>query len=81
MTAKTIGAIIRLHRKTAGLTRVELARLSGVGKTTIFDIEHGKETVQLKSLLLVLDVLGIEMRLDSRVMDTTKELLKEDRLK
>lgn len=81
MTASEIGTVVKFHRKTAGLTRVDLARLAGVGKTTIFDIEHGKETVQLKSLLLVFDALGIEMRLDSRVMDAAKKLVKEARLK
>ena len=73
MTVSDIGTVMRLHRKTAGLSRVHLARLSGVGKTTIFDIEHGKETVQLKSLLLVLEALGIELRLESRVMDAVTD--------
>ena len=75
MTAAYIGTVVRLHRKTAGLSRVKLARLSGVGKTTIYDIEQGKETVQLRSLLLVVNALSIELSLDSRVMDTLKELI------
>ena len=81
MNAEIIGAIVKLHRKTAGLTRVDLARLSGVGRTTIFDIEHGKETVQLKSLLLVFDALGIQMHLESRAMDTAKQLLTKGKRK
>ena len=52
-----------------------------MGKTTIFDIEHGKETVRLKSLLLVFVALGIEMQLESRAMDTAKQLLTEGKRK
>lgn len=58
---KDIGNIIRWHRKLAGLSRVDLARLAGVGKTSIFDLEHGKQTVQLRTLLRILDVLNIRL--------------------
>ena len=81
MTAQYIGSVLKLHRKTAGLTRVDLARLSGVGKTTIFDIEHGKETVQLRSLLLVMDALGIRIRFESRIMDTLDEPIEEGKMR
>lgn len=51
-----------LHcRKRSGLTQLELAKLAGVGKTAIFDIEKGKETVQLDTLFKVLDVLNIQV--------------------
>ena len=33
-----LGALIKDHRKKAGLTQLELANLAGVGKTTVFDI-------------------------------------------
>jgi len=75
MTTRYIGTVIKLHRKAAGMSRVDLARLSGVGKTMIYDLEHGKETVQLRGLLLILNALSIELRFDSRVMDSLKELI------
>lgn len=75
MDSKYIGAVIQIHRKEAGLSRVALARLSGVGKTTIYDIEHGKETVRMRSLFLVLKALSIEVRLESRVMDALDDKL------
>jgi y4mF family transcriptional regulator len=56
-----VGEIVRFHRRRAGLTRVELARLAGVGKTVVFDIEKGKETVRLKTLLSVLGALNIRL--------------------
>lgn len=57
-----LGVAVRFHRKKAGLSRLELARLSGIGKTAIFDIERGKPTVRLATLLAVMRVLN--MRLD-----------------
>ena len=81
MNAELIGTIIKLHRESAGLSRVDLARLADVGKTTIFDIEHGKETVQLKSLLSLLDTLNIKLRLESGIMDTLLDVQKSDRLR
>ena len=64
-------SIIRHHRRLSSLTRVELARLAGVGKTVIFDIEHGKETVQLDTLRKVLAALNIRMVFQSPVLDRT----------
>ena len=58
-----IGKLLKHHRKRAGLTQLVLADLAGVGKTTVFDIEHGKATVQLDSLLAVLGVLNIRIEL------------------
>ncbi|MFV1980659.1 MAG: helix-turn-helix domain-containing protein [Rhodothermia bacterium] len=75
MTTRYIGTVIRLHRKAAGMSRADLARLSGVGKTMIYDLEHGKETVQLRGLLLILDALSIKLRFESRVMESLKELI------
>ena len=49
------------HRKRAGLSRLALADLAGVGKTTVFDIENGKSTVQVQSLVAVLGVLNIRI--------------------
>jgi y4mF family transcriptional regulator len=62
-------SIIRQHRRLCGLTQAELARLAGVGKTVIFDIEHGKETTQLDTLKKVLAALNIQMVFQSPVLD------------
>jgi len=60
-----VSEIIRMHRKKAGLTQKELADLSGLGKTVIFDIEKDKQTVQFNTLLKVLNVLNIKLKLES----------------
>jgi y4mF family transcriptional regulator len=68
-----IGALIRCHRKKSGLTQRQLADLAGVGKTVVFDIEHGKETVQFSSLQNVCQVLNISIQLDSPIMEQCME--------
>ena len=65
---QAIGKIIVFHRKQAKLSREQLARLSGVGKTAIYDVEHGKLTVRLVTLLKILHVLNIQMHLNSPLM-------------
>jgi transcriptional regulator with XRE-family HTH domain len=54
-----LSSIIIKHRKTADLTQAGLARLAGVGKTVIWDLEHGKESVQWDTLQKVLHVLNL----------------------
>lgn len=66
---KELASIIKRHRKAANLTQLELAELAGVGKTVVFDIEKGKETVKIQTLRKVLKVLNIEMRFTSPLPD------------
>lgn len=61
-------ALLRQHRKRAGLSREQLAALAGVGKTVIFDIEHGKETIRLDTLLRILESLNIKLVFDTPLM-------------
>ena len=61
--------VIRLHRKAARLSRVQLAELAGVGKTVIYDIEKGKESVQLDTLRKILNALNIKIVLTSPFME------------
>lgn len=64
-----LGDIIKYHRKKAGLSQKSLADVAGVGKTVIFDIEKGKETVQFRSIINVLKALNISIQLNSPLMD------------
>jgi len=67
--ARKIGEMILFHRKKAKLSRVELARLAGVGKTAVFDIEHGKETVRFSTLMKVLGTLNIRVQFNGPLMN------------
>lgn len=64
-----LAKIIKRHRKAALLSQNELAEISGVGKTVIYDIEKGKETVQLDTLRKILSALNIKVILTSHLMD------------
>lgn len=66
---KLLAAIIRKHRKAAGLSQLQLAEMAGVGKTVVFDIEKSKETIQLNTLRKILTVLNIKVQLDSPYMN------------
>lgn len=68
MSIQTFSNIVKLHRKQAGLTQKALADLAGVGKTVIFDIEKGKETVQWNTVLKVLAVLNVKIKFESPLL-------------
>jgi transcriptional regulator with XRE-family HTH domain len=58
-----------MHRKAAGLSQLQLAEMAGVGKTVVFDIEKGKETIQLDTLRKIFRVLNIKVVLQSHLMN------------
>ena len=62
---QSVGTIVRTCRRKSGITQIELARLAGVGKTAVFDIEKGKSTVRLDTLLRVLAILDVRVELHS----------------
>ena len=64
-----LATLIKMHRKAANLTQLQLAELAGVGKTVVFDIEKGKETVKLQTLKKILKVLNIEIQLTSPLLN------------
>ena len=71
-TTRKISHIVQFHRKEAGLSRIDLADIAGVGKTVVYDIENGKETVRLNTLLKVLGALNVSIFLNSPLMDHFK---------
>ena len=67
-----LGSVVRLHRKKAGLSQKQLADLAGVGKTVVFDLEKGKETVQMDTVIKILHVLNIQMEFASPLLDAVQ---------
>ena len=67
-SSNVIGDVVRFHRRRGGLSQHELADLARIGKTSVFDIEKGKPTVRLATLMAVLAVLNIDMGLDGPLM-------------
>jgi y4mF family transcriptional regulator len=62
------GNVIRFHRKCSGLSQNDLADLAGVGKTAVFDIEKGKTTIRLNTLVCVLKALNMSLDLKGPLM-------------
>jgi y4mF family transcriptional regulator len=75
--SQEIADIIRMHRKAAKLSRAQLSEMAGVGKTVIYDIEKGKETIQLNTLRKILKVLNIKIVLTSPLMDNLQIIVNE----
>ena len=59
-----LGDALRNARKRLGLTQPQLALVAGVGIRFIVDLESGKPTVRLDSVLRVIDALGGVINLD-----------------
>ena len=66
---KILATVIKKHRKEAGLSQLQLAEMAGVGKTVVFDLEKGKETIQLDTLRNIMAVLNIKVQLTSPFMN------------
>ena len=66
--------IIKYHRKNLGITQKQLADLACVGKTVIFDLEKGKDTVGFNIIAKVLLALNISVSLESPLLDENIKL-------
>lgn len=58
-----IGQCIKARRKELGVTQQEVANLASVGINSIVAIERGKGNPSLKTLLRILETLGLEIKL------------------
>lgn len=63
-----LALIILNQRKKCKLSRNKLALIAGVGRTAIFDIEHGKTTYQIDTLIKILSVLNLNLCLEGVIM-------------
>ena len=62
-TAQQLGDALRAARKQLALTQPQLALAAGVGVRFIVDLEAGKPTLRLETVLRVIDALGGEIQL------------------
>jgi len=63
-----IGKIVSFHRRKSGLSRNQLATFAGVGKTAIFELEKGKMSIRINTLIKILNILNIKIELSSPLM-------------
>ena len=59
---KEIGKIIRERRKSLRVNQLELSELAGIN--TLVAIERGEGNPKLKTLLSILDTLGLQMTIE-----------------
>ena len=58
---EVIGKIIKERRGVLGITQRQLAELAGVAINTLTKIERGEANPSIKTLILILDTLGLEI--------------------
>ena len=75
---KQLSDIVHYHRKEAGLSRKDLAMLAGVGKTAVFDLEHGKKTMRWSTIMAILYVLNIKIEFASPLMERYEKSTRKD---
>ncbi|MCH5309651.1 MAG: helix-turn-helix transcriptional regulator [Prevotella sp.] len=56
-----IGSIIKERRALLGISQQDLADFSGVGISTVKDLERGMGNPSLQTLQKILDVVGMEI--------------------
>ena len=61
MEYNTIGEIIKERRKSLNITQPVLASLAGVGLNTLVAIERGNGNAKLKTIMAILDTLGLKI--------------------
>ncbi len=61
-----LGQAIRTRRHELHLTQQTVADLTGVNRVVVGQLEHGKSTVQLRIVLLIVQVLGMDFELRVR---------------
>lgn len=66
-----LGAEVRARRRALYLTQHDLSQLAGVSERFVRFVEQGKPSVQLDSLLALLETLGLELQLATRTRTAT----------
>lgn len=57
----TLGAAVRMMRKSIGLTQIEYAKLIGIAPRIVIDLERGVGNPTLKSLAIIGKPFGLEV--------------------
>jgi HTH-type transcriptional regulator/antitoxin HipB len=60
---KTLGKLIKRHRKSMGMTQLDAAGLCGVGERFLSELERGKESASIGKALLVIKRLGLKIEI------------------
>jgi y4mF family transcriptional regulator len=72
---EALGAEVRARRASLKLNQQDVADMAGVSERFVRFVEQGKPSIQLDSLLAVLETLGLELRLGTRSRDAVHALV------
>ena len=70
--AAVIAGEVRARRAVLRLTQHDLAQLAGVSERFVRFVEQGKPSVQLDSLVAVLETLGLELKVAARTSQAAR---------
>lgn len=62
---KSIAALIKILRKEAGLSQVQLSEMAGVARSAVQHIEAGKLSIQLNTVMKICTVLNLNIILEN----------------
>jgi len=66
-SSKTLGKVLRNHRKKLGLTQTEVGKKINLLQTSISNIEQGKKDARMETIFKYMAALGLEMHLEPRI--------------
>jgi len=69
MTQQQIGNAIKDRRKKLGVNQQTLADLASVAVNTVVAIERGEGNPQLSTLLTILDTLGLQLDVNTKLLE------------
>lgn len=58
---QALGVAVRTRRKALGIDQETVASLAGVSRKAVSEIERGKPTMRMDTVVRVLDALGLEL--------------------
>lgn len=66
MLVNKIGKSIKNRRKELGITQPHLAELASISINTLYKLERGKGNPSLKVINKLIEVLGLELKIEVR---------------
>ena len=69
-----VAAEVRARRAILRLTQHDLAGMAGVSERFVRFVEQGKPSIQLDSLMAVLETLGLELTVGTRTSQAARAL-------
>ena len=69
-----VAAEVRARRAILRLTQHDLAGMAGVSERFVRFVEQGKPSIQLDSLVAVLETLGLELTVGTRTSQAARAL-------